>query len=211
MGNLNFYGPGSGFTIDTTKPITVITQFLTNTGTNTGTLVEIKRFWGQGGKIYATPRSKIPGIPGNTITDEFYANQKSVFRDPNGTAAKGGLAKQGEALKNSVLVMSIWDDYSVNMLWLDSQFPVDADPSAPGVSRGTCSRTSGKPADVEANSPNAYVAFSDIKWGPINSTFAWRSVIDPDNGIPPIPTPTSRGGVATSTITRTTTHSPTTK
>ena len=209
MGNLNFYGPGSSFTIDTTKPITVITQFLTNTGTNSGTLVEIKRFWGQGGKVWATPSSKIAGVPGNTITDEFCANQKTVFGDPNTTGAKGGLAQQGEALKNSVLVMSIWDDYSVNMLWLDSQFPLEADPSAPGVSRGTCSRDSGKPADVEANSPNAYVAFSDIKWGPINSTFAWQNVINPDDGTVTPPVSTTRGPV-TSTTTRTTTRAPTT-
>ena len=205
MGNLNFYGPGSGFTIDTTKPITVITQFLTNTGTNSGTLVEIKRFWGQGGKVYATPGSKIAGVTGNSITDSFCAAQKSVFGDPDTTGKKGGLAKQGEALKNSVLVMSIWDDYSVSMLWLDSQFPVTADPSAPGVSRGTCSRDSGKPADVEANSPNAYVAFSDIKWGPINSTFAWQNVIDPDSGVV-TPQPTTTRGGAVTTTTRTTTR-----
>ena len=34
-----------------------------------------------------------------------------------------------------VLVMSLWDDHSVNMLWLDSDYPLDEDPSQPGISR----------------------------------------------------------------------------
>jgi len=44
-----------------------------------------------------------------------------------------------------VLVLSIWDDHAVNMLWLDSDYPTDADASAPGVSRGPCAVTSGVP------------------------------------------------------------------
>ena len=56
------------------------------------------------------------------------------------------------------------------MLWLDSAYPTDADQSTPGVYRGTCSTDSGVPADVEAENPNAYVTYSDIKVGPIGST-----------------------------------------
>ena len=33
-----------------------------------------------------------------------------------------------------VLVMSEWDDGAAHMLWLDSNYPPDADPSKPGVS-----------------------------------------------------------------------------
>ena len=32
-----------------------------------------------------------------------------------------------------VLVMSEWDDGAAHMLWLDSNYPPDADPSKPGV------------------------------------------------------------------------------
>lgn len=32
------------------------------------------------------------------------------------------------------------------MLWLDSDYPLNMDPSAPGVGRGPCSRDSGKPS-----------------------------------------------------------------
>jgi cellulose 1,4-beta-cellobiosidase len=43
MGNQTFLGPGSSFTIDTTKKITVVTQFISSDGTATGNLVEIRR------------------------------------------------------------------------------------------------------------------------------------------------------------------------
>lgn len=66
-----------------------------------------------------------------------------------------------------VLVMSLWDDYYANMLWLDSTYAN----TGLGAARGTCATTSGVPATVEANSPNAYVTYSNIKVGAINSTF----------------------------------------
>jgi cellulose 1,4-beta-cellobiosidase len=67
------------------------------------------------------------------------------------------------------LVMSIWDDHYANMLWLDSTYPTTN--TAPGGPRGTCATSSGVPADVESASPGASVTYSNIKFGPINSTF----------------------------------------
>jgi cellulose 1,4-beta-cellobiosidase len=58
------------------------------------------------------------------------------------------------------------------MLWLDSTYPTDRDPESPGAARGACDVTSGVPADVESSVPNAQVVFSNIKFGPIGSTFA---------------------------------------
>jgi cellulose 1,4-beta-cellobiosidase len=55
-------------------------------------------------------------------------------------------------------------------LWLDSNFPPNGDPSKPGVARGPCPITSGKPSDVEAQQAEATVKFSNIKVGPIGST-----------------------------------------
>lgn len=74
--------------------------------------------------------------------------------------------------KGMVLVMSIWDDHAANMLWLDSDYPVGADATAPGVARGTCATDSGVPAQVESDSADASVIFSNIKFGPIGSTFS---------------------------------------
>merc|ERR1712125_62071 len=61
MGNENFYGPGSEYTVDTTKPMTVVTQFLTTDGTDDGDLSEIRRFYIQDGNVIHSPPSTILG------------------------------------------------------------------------------------------------------------------------------------------------------
>ena len=77
----------------------------------------------------------------------------------------------GEAFKKGmVLVMSLWDDHEANMLWLDSDYPLEKDPNSPGVKRGPCSRESGKPDDVERQYGDATVSYSNIKFGHIGTT-----------------------------------------
>merc|ERR1719265_2595124 len=44
MGQKSFYGPGSEFAIDSTKPVRVTTQFITDDNTDDGHIVEIRRF-----------------------------------------------------------------------------------------------------------------------------------------------------------------------
>jgi cellulose 1,4-beta-cellobiosidase len=181
MGDTSFYGPGK--TLDTSKPMTVVTQFITNDGTTTGTLSEIKRFYVQNGATYANSQSKIAGVTGNSITDNFCANQKTVFGDTNEFAVKGGLTKMSAALKNGmVLVMSIWDDHAVGMEWLDAPYPPTADPTKPGVVRGSCATGSGDPTLVESTYPGSSVTYSNIKWGPINSTFSAGTISNPGGG-----------------------------
>ncbi len=170
MGNTSFFG--SGKTIDTTKPVTIVTQFITDDGTASGTLSEIKRFYVQNGVTYAQPDSDVAGVTGNSITDEFCAAQKTTFGDTNYFANNGGMATMGKAFANGVvLVMSIWDDYAASMLWLDSNYPTDKAATEPGVARGACATTSGLPTDVESSAASAQVVFSNIKIGPIGSTF----------------------------------------
>ena len=167
MGVQDFYGPG--LTIDTNKKFTVVTQFV-GSGSS---LSEIKRFYVQGGKSIANSDSTISGVTGNSITDAFCTAQKTAFQDHTHFTELGGLNAMGASLaRGHVLVMSLWDDHEVNMLWLDSSYPTDKDPSTPGVGRGTCSTDSGKPDDVETNSPGATVIYSNIRFGPIGSTFA---------------------------------------
>jgi cellulose 1,4-beta-cellobiosidase len=55
------------------------------------------------------------------------------------------------------------------MLWLDSTYPVNS--TEPGALRGPCSTDSGKPDDMRNDVPNSNVAFSNIKFGEIGSTF----------------------------------------
>jgi len=171
LGETNFYGPGSQYTVDTTKKMTVVTQFLTSDGSDQGTLSEIKRFYMQDGRVIPNPTVTIGGKTYNSITEETCDSQKTTWNETNSFKSKGGMKNMGEALKRGMtLVMSIWDDHAVDMLWLDSIYPLDKR-RQPGAARGRCSTDSGKPEDVEKQFPNSKVVFSSVKYGPINSTF----------------------------------------
>ncbi|OSD03057.1 glycoside hydrolase family 7 protein [Trametes coccinea BRFM310] len=172
MGDQTFLGPGK--TVDTSQKFTVVTQFLTADNTTSGALSEIRRLYVQNGKVIANSKTNIPGMDAfDSITDDFCNAQKQVFGDTNTFESLGGLKQMGAAFEQGMaLVMSIWDDHAAEMLWLDSDYPTDADPSQPGVSRGPCPTSSGQPTDVESQSPGATVVFSNIKFGPIGSTYA---------------------------------------
>ncbi|KAF5327023.1 hypothetical protein D9619_004129 [Psilocybe cf. subviscida] len=171
MGDTSFYGPGK--TVDTTKKFTVVTQFLTDSGTASGTLKEIRRLYVQNGKVIQNSKVNVPGMTAyDSITSQYCNDQKSTFGDNTDFQDKGGLAGMSAGLKAGMaLVLSVWDDHAVNMLWLDSSYPTTSDPTAPGVARGACSTSSGKPADVESTNANASVIYSNIKVGDIGSTY----------------------------------------
>jgi cellulose 1,4-beta-cellobiosidase len=168
MGDKNFLGPGK--TVNTNQKFTVVTQFI-STGSS---LTEIRRLYVQNGKVIANSKSTFSGLTQyNSISDQFCSAQKTLFGDTNSFSQRGGLAAMGKAMQTGmVLVMSLWDDHDVGMLWLDSNYPTTADASKPGIARGTCSATSGDPKTLETNSGNASVTFSNIKYGPIGSTYA---------------------------------------
>jgi len=171
MGVKNFYG--SGMTVDTTRPFTVVTQFLTNNNSTSGTLSEIRRLYVQDGRVIQNSQTNIPGMSDfDSITTDFCDAQKQAFGDTPSFQQHGGLANMSKAMaKGMVLVMSLWDDHFADMLWLDSDYPVGADASQPGVARGTCDPQSGDPSTVEGQSANAQVTFSNIRFGDIGSTF----------------------------------------
>ncbi|KAF2279987.1 exoglucanase-like protein 1 precursor [Westerdykella ornata] len=168
VGVKDFYGKGK--TVDTSKKMTVVTQFI-GSGNK---LTELKRFYVQNGKVIANPEPQIEGMTGNSITQEWCDREQQIFQEEIYPFNKwGGMASMGKGMDlGMVLVMSLWDDHYANMLWLDSNYPTDVDASKPGVARGDCDISSGVPADVESKSPNAQVTFSNIKFGPIGSTFA---------------------------------------
>jgi cellulose 1,4-beta-cellobiosidase len=170
MGNQSFYGPSK--IVDTTSPFTVVTQFITSDGTSSGTLSEIKRLYVQNGKVISQSSSTVSGVAGNSITESFCSAQKKAFGDTDVFSKHGGLAGMGAGLaEGMVLVMSLWDDHAANMLWLDSTYPTTASSTTPGAARGSCDISSGKPTDVEVNDANSYVIYSNIKVGPIGSTY----------------------------------------
>ncbi len=78
----------------------------------------------------------------------------------------------GESLRRGmVLVMSLWDDYSTHMTWLDSKMPANADSNFPGVMRGECPTDSGDPDKIRQEFKGSYVKYYDVKIGPLHSTY----------------------------------------
>merc|ERR1712080_91814 len=187
MGDKTFFGPGSDFKVDTTKPMTVVTQFVTSDGTDSGDLVEIRRLFLQDGKIIEHPHTNVPGMGDfDSITQDFCDQAKVAFEDVDDYGEHGGMKGMGESLdRGMVLVMSMWDDHDANMLWLDSNYPLDKDPSKPGVNRGPCPEDSGVPEDMESNYPDATVKYFNVRYGEIGSTYP--------GGTPPTQPPHTTG------------------
>ena len=178
----DFFGPGK--TVDTNSVFRVVTQFITSDGTDNGDLIEVRRLFTQNGNVIEHPTSAIDILDKqfDSITDEMCSSVKGAFGDTNDFAKKGGVKAMGDAMEDGmVLVLSLWDDHDVNMLWLDSTYPTDK--TGWGGPRGTCDTSSGKPADVESQHPWSYVEFSSIRFGDIGSTYG----SDPSPG--PSPTP----------------------
>jgi cellulose 1,4-beta-cellobiosidase len=184
LGDHDFYGMGK--IVDTTLPITVVTQFVTEDGTDDGDLTEIRRYYMQGGFVIPNTAASIGGMSGNSMEDGFCKAQKSSFnrtRTPNNQegsfdqfSQKGGLGSIGGALgRGMVLAFSIWDDPNTKMHWLDSISPRDMDESVPGVKRGPCERREGDAGALRSSNGDGYVEFSRIKYGTIGSTLAQLS------------------------------------
>jgi len=176
-GIYDFYGPGADFTVNSLLPMTVVTQFITTDGTDDGDLMEIKRIYIQNNNVFESPAITMPSVATGEettyygITDDFCASSRQNFNEShNGFKDHGGMKAMGASMdRGQVLVMSLWDDHYAEMLWLDSTYPTDS--TKVSDMRGPCPTTSGAPTDVEVNAANSTVVFSNIKFGPIGSTF----------------------------------------
>merc|ERR1712048_303018 len=171
MGDKSFYGRGSDHKLDSTKPMTVVTQFVTDDGTDDGKVNEIRRVYYQDGKKIENPSFDLLGNKHDSITEQFCEDWVGTTKDGTNFLQKGGMKDVDRALeKGLVLVMSLWDDHFANMLWLDSIYPTDS--KDPTNYRGDCSIKGGVPADVEGRHADANVVFSNIRYGFIGATTA---------------------------------------
>lgn len=172
LGTPDFYGPG--LTIDSSRPFTIVTQFLTNDNTSTGTLSEIRRLYIQDGNIIPntaeTTNEAVRNIPNGfegAVTDDY-----CTARDASDFLRLGGMAGMGESLaRGMVLVMSIWNSPGDFMSWLD------------GGDNGPCNATAGDPQRIVELTPDVSVTFSNIRWGDIGSTFNASSGGDSENAV----------------------------
>lgn len=151
----DYYGLGAQFNVDSSKPFTVTTQFISANGKNNGRLKEIARKYIQDGEVVHNAVVAVDGDDYDSITVPYcQATQGSPYFFPN-----GGLRRMGQALRRGmVLTFSIWNDDGGFMNWLDSG---DA---------GPCNATEGDPKIIQQIAPDTDVTFSNIKWGDIDST-----------------------------------------
>ncbi|KAF7546538.1 hypothetical protein G7046_g9269 [Stylonectria norvegica] len=155
LGNHDYYGHQK--VVDTTRPFTVVTQFLTNDG---GDLDSIHRLYIQNGKVIQNAVVNGTNLPAiNYLDDDLCEAQKATAY-----TRIGGLKTMGEAMaRGMVLCMSVWWDESASaMAWLDSG------------KTGPCNATEGTPASIRQIQPDTAVKFSNIRWGEIGSTFKVR-------------------------------------
>merc|ERR1712159_865118 len=118
----------------------------------------------------------------DSITDEQQDVQKTYYSDVKYFQKLGGIKSMGEAMKRGmVLVMSMWDDYEVGMIWLDATDPYPIPAGKHGAPRGTCNQTAGIWSNVEKMHPHAWVKYSNVKYGEIGSTTPSSMVENPDN------------------------------
>merc|ERR1711998_190597 len=179
LGTTDFRGPGSKFTIDSTKPVTVTTQFITADGTDNGPVKEVKQIYSQNGVSVEHKKYTVHGNQHDTISDEFCKDWVADTQDGSNFIEKGGMSSVDKAFQQGVvLVMSLWDDHDANMLWLDSTYPTDG--KQVGSHRGSCPTTSGVPAEIEAQHGDSKVKFSNIKFGPLGSTGGGDSMFSCD-------------------------------
>jgi cellulose 1,4-beta-cellobiosidase len=195
-GDKTFYGPGSSFAVNTESVFTIVTQFITG---SSGTLESINRFYVQNDVLIPNAASTVSGVTGNNLNPTYCPAEHAAFGETDYFTERGGFTAMASGFADgAVLVMSLWDDHYANNLWLDSIYPVADSASTPGAARGSCAITSGVPAEVQAASPNANVIYSNVKFGPINSTYTYTSVYGGSGGT---------GGTTTTSTTGTTTTS----
>jgi cellulose 1,4-beta-cellobiosidase len=156
QGNLKLYGPGEEFEINTLKPFDVITQFITDSSKH---LQTIRRIYQQGSKT----------VQGGELTDQWIKQRKESWKEINHFAQLGGMKGMQDSFKRQhVLAISLWDDVSVSMLWLDSTYPVGS--KEPGALRGPCSGKENKAEWLRKNSRGSKVVYSNFEWKTLSNT-----------------------------------------
>lgn len=172
-GDEKFYGPGPEFTVDTTKPFTVVTQWITADGTDDGELVDIRRIYVQDGRLITNSDAQaLGGEAGNSLSEKYCAAAHEAFGDGSAFASGGaGFKKIGAAAERGmVLALSVWADMKSHMAWLDATLGHGV-----GSARGPCSREdAGDSLDGDAFA-DVSVTYTNFMHGEIGSTVKYRT------------------------------------
>ncbi|KAG8869156.1 hypothetical protein FRB97_001563, partial [Tulasnella sp. 331] len=167
-----------------------------------GDTSEIRRLYIQNGVTIQNSVTNIPGLTTyDSISDASCKAQKTATGDTDMFETLGGMAEMGQRSPDAKGSSSLSCVRSVDMLWLDGDYPTTASATAPGVARGTCATSSGKPATVKAAGGNVQVIYSDIRFGDIGSTYTGAPYAPP--GTTSSSTTTKTGTTSSSTTTKT--------
>merc|ERR1712241_1642198 len=99
MGARSFYGPGSQYDVNTLKPFTIVTQFITVDGTDEGDLSEVRRFYVQDGRKIENSKATLHGLDNqSSLSDASCAKDKQAFGEEDTLAKFGGMKQMGEAI-----------------------------------------------------------------------------------------------------------------
>ncbi|KAI1801669.1 glycoside hydrolase family 7 protein [Daldinia bambusicola] len=170
MGNTTYYGPRSPapgssynpdrtrFTVDTSRPFTVTTQFLTQgnpADITKGILNEVRRLYVQDGVVIENAPVVARNMPpGDSLRMSHCQAVADNFEN------MGGLKNTGQALdRGMVLAFSIWNDDKQFMNWLDAG------------NAGPCTYEEGSPEIIRSKRPDTSVTFMNIRWGDLGSTY----------------------------------------
>ncbi|KAF9045357.1 cellulase [Panaeolus papilionaceus] len=166
LGNPTYYGKGK--TVNSSSKLTVVTQFISNTGTSSGSLSEIRRVYVQNGLVIANAKVNLLGVsPYDSITDQYCDAEKTYFNETNTFKEKGGLS--GSSLSQSaasgmVLTISLTKMFDDGRMHPYDMFNVDI-----GHSSGPCKYggVNGGPEDIEQRTR---LTLSNLRFGDIGST-----------------------------------------
>lgn len=153
MGYPEYYG--LGYTVDTTRPFSVVTQFHAD---ESNVLASYTRLYVQDNVVIEMPSVNVSGTQQNDMDDAYCtANSADEYM------RLGAAAEMGRSLdRGMVLIFSLWWDNSTYMEWLDQS----------SSDSGPCNATEGMPSVITQIQPDPQVTFSNVRWGDIGATFA---------------------------------------
>ncbi|KAI8446517.1 glycoside hydrolase [Phakopsora pachyrhizi] len=160
----NFYGTSK--TINTMKKFRVVTQFITDDGTSSGDLVEIRRLYVQDDKVIENTRILVPrqSFAFNSVTDEFCSNSTAAIQQKDSFKYKGGLEALGRAMDDGMVMV-----LSLSLGDVSDQILKDPKSSALALVKSISNITEQSHSN-QKNISVASVTFSHIKIGPLNAT-----------------------------------------
>jgi cellulose 1,4-beta-cellobiosidase len=184
LGDESLYGFGTQFKVNTQKPVRVVTQFITQDGTDKSDIVTMNRVYEQDGKV----------IQGGFLNKEVIQKHKDTYKEVNHFDQLGGFKTMTESFRRGqTFVISLWDDVQSggasgtgnSMGWLDSVYPPGS--TSPGSKRGPCDPNVKRDVwTLRRTVPNSQYTLSNLQ---VRSITNYGPTPSPSPSPSPVPSP----------------------